>query len=82
MTMNDPVTWIALATIVVQGIFALALIRFRATLGEWTEELRKERRAANAVVQSNQNVVNWLARHTGTRPDPLPYSDDEDQQSA
>ncbi len=75
--MTDPMTYIALSTIVVQGIFAVALIRFRISMGAWTEELRKERRAADAVTRSNQTVVSWLARHTGTDPMPLPSDDDE-----
>lgn len=76
--MNDPLTYLAMLTIVVQGIFAVALIRFRQSMGQWTEELRKERRSADAVTRSNQAVVDWLARHTNTSS--IPLATDTDQQ--
>ncbi len=81
--MTDPVEYvIAFSTIVVQGVFAWSLIRFRTSMGAWTEELRKERRAADAVTRSNQNVVTWLAHHTNSTAEPLPYHDDNEEHVA
>ena len=63
--------WLAIAAVVVQGVFALALLLFWRNLGAWTEETRRERISADLLRRSNQNVVDFLARATHTTTEQL-----------